>query len=137
MAFAPTKPWKLPFITTWGGSPNRNLPTNSAEEADILPLPSLTYTEPASGQVVRLSRRGLLCRAARRWHAVGGAGLDDSSGSRVREDCLRCAPAGSGAARIEPRQRDLPICACATCARGGSPCRNPGDIRASRGPRGF
>src|ERR1035441_725549 len=33
MAFAPTKPWKLPFITTWGGSPNRNLPTNSAEEA--------------------------------------------------------------------------------------------------------
>src|ERR1035441_5096127 len=32
-AFAPTKPWKLPFITTWGGSPNRNLPTNSAEEA--------------------------------------------------------------------------------------------------------
>src|ERR1035438_6574264 len=34
MAFAPTKPWKLPFITTWGGSPNRNLPTNSAEEAE-------------------------------------------------------------------------------------------------------
>src|ERR1039457_6643972 len=32
-AFAPTKPWKLPFFTTWGGSPNRNLPTNSAEEA--------------------------------------------------------------------------------------------------------
>ena len=23
----------MPFITTWGGSPNRNLPTNSAEEA--------------------------------------------------------------------------------------------------------
>src|ERR1017187_8969022 len=36
MAFAPTKPWKLPFITTWGGSPNRNLPTNSAEEAKIV-----------------------------------------------------------------------------------------------------
>src|ERR1017187_5594201 len=36
MAFAPTKPWKLPFITTWGGSPNRNLPTNSAEEAEIV-----------------------------------------------------------------------------------------------------
>src|ERR1019366_1108075 len=35
-AFAPTKPWKLPFITTWGGSPNRNLPTNSAEEAFLL-----------------------------------------------------------------------------------------------------
>src|ERR1035441_5930957 len=37
MAFAPTKPWKLPFITTWGGSPNRNLPTNSAEEAELIP----------------------------------------------------------------------------------------------------
>src|ERR1039457_6857004 len=37
MAFAPTKPWKLPFITTWGGSPNRNLPTNSAEEANVVP----------------------------------------------------------------------------------------------------
>src|ERR1039457_4266494 len=125
MAFAPTKPWKLPFITTWGGSPNRNLPTNSAEEADILPLPSLTYTEPASGQVVRLSRRGLLCRASRRWHAVGGAGLDDSSRSRAREDRLRCAPAGSRAARIAPRHRDLPFLKCAQCARGGSRCRSP------------
>jgi PAS domain S-box-containing protein len=38
MAFAPTKPWKLPFITTWGGSPNRNLPTNSAEEAHLVAL---------------------------------------------------------------------------------------------------
>src|ERR1019366_782736 len=36
MAFAPTKPWKLPFITTWGDSPNRNLPTNSAEEAFLM-----------------------------------------------------------------------------------------------------
>src|ERR1035441_7737803 len=35
-AFAPTKPWKLPFITTWGGSPNRNRPANSAEEAILL-----------------------------------------------------------------------------------------------------
>src|ERR1039457_660777 len=32
-AFAPTKPWKLPFITTWDGYRNRNLPTDSAEEA--------------------------------------------------------------------------------------------------------
>src|ERR1019366_6029670 len=124
MAFAPTKPWKLPFITTWGGSPNRNLPTNSAEEADILPLPSLTYTEPASGQVVRLSRRGLLCRASRRWHAVGRAGLDDSSRGRAREDCLRCATADSRAAPIDPCPRDLPLRACAQCARGGSRCRN-------------
>ena len=33
-ASAPTKPWKLPFITTWDGSQNRNLPTDSAEEAE-------------------------------------------------------------------------------------------------------
>src|ERR1017187_4649469 len=48
MAFAPTKPWKLPFITTWGGSPNRNLPTNSAEEAKIQHLGSIV--DPSEGE---------------------------------------------------------------------------------------
>lgn len=36
-AFAPTKPWKLPWITTWDDSQNRNQSTNSAEEARISP----------------------------------------------------------------------------------------------------
>src|ERR1035438_6268267 len=32
-AFVPSRPWKLPFITTWDDSRNQNRPTNSAEEA--------------------------------------------------------------------------------------------------------
>src|ERR1039458_8873 len=36
MAFAPSTPWKLPCIITWDGSRNQNLPTDSAEEAEIL-----------------------------------------------------------------------------------------------------
>ena len=34
-AFAPTKPWKSPFITTWADSRSQNHPTNSAEEAEL------------------------------------------------------------------------------------------------------
>src|ERR1017187_10077059 len=34
MAFAPSTPWKLPCITTWGDSQSQNHPTNSAEEAE-------------------------------------------------------------------------------------------------------
>src|ERR1039458_1234746 len=63
-AFAPTKPWKLPFITTWGGSPNRNLPTNSAEEADFLQsIPekfdscNVTLTEHFENNAVRFTTR--------------------------------------------------------------------------------
>src|ERR1035441_3728426 len=36
MAFAPSTPWKLPCITTWGDSQSQNHPTNSAEEAKLL-----------------------------------------------------------------------------------------------------
>src|ERR1039457_66789 len=33
-AFVPSRPWKLPFITTWDDSRNQNHPTDSAEEAE-------------------------------------------------------------------------------------------------------
>src|ERR1035441_6434457 len=62
MAFAPTKPWKLPFITTWGGSPNRNLPTNSAEEAEMSMTTTTTLADVAAtslSAVRTLERHGL------------------------------------------------------------------------------
>src|SRR5438309_9989078 len=34
MAFAPTKRWKMPYITTSGGFPSRKSPTDFAEEAE-------------------------------------------------------------------------------------------------------
>jgi hypothetical protein len=102
---------------------NHILPINSA----LLKLrstttSSLAYTQPTSSQNVRLSRRGLLCRAPGRWQAVSGAGLDDSPRGRACQGCLYCAPADAGAARVTPRHRDRPLLACAQCARGGLGC---------------
>ncbi|MBZ5725990.1 MAG: sigma-54 dependent transcriptional regulator [Acidobacteriia bacterium] len=53
----------------------------------------------AAAEMLHLKRTTLSAKvrslAAGRWHAIGGAGLDDSSRARAREDCLHCAPAGS------------------------------------------
>ena len=101
--------------------PINNAPLKSRSTTATIRCVRRTY--PWSGCTTFTTRATVSC--ARRWHAVGGAGLDDSARSRVREDGLRCPPAGSRAARIAPRHRDLPFRACAQCARGGSRCRNP------------
>src|SRR5271165_5083702 len=44
MAFAPTKRWKSPSITTWEDSRNQNQPTDSAEEAPLFQRMALPVT---------------------------------------------------------------------------------------------